>query len=355
MTSGPETVGLHLGFPSVSIESIAMPSWAEHAVAAERAGFDCLWHSNERFFREMFVRMAVSSTSTSKIAIGGAIAEGFAVHPAITAQSIASIAELSGGRATLAIGAGGSGLPAMGIERRHVVETIEATYRTIDDLLAGEIVERTAPTFEAHRARLHFRSPAVPLWIAGRGRGTLELAGSIGAGAMVATFATPAGVANALDWVEASAARAGRRRQDFRVMSRVDTCIHPDPALALEGARRMVAKLLWMSYPDRRFVEAVGATVPDELERVIATRDYDAIDDAARLVDDQLVSALAWAGPPSAIAGRVIDIVRSTGVSDVGFWLLAAPGQSLLGAVELLASTVVAEVRSVLGVGTEAT
>src|SRR4030042_359063 len=105
----------HLGFPSPSIADLRMPENAPLASLCEDLGFDYLWHSNERFFREMFIRMASSAIATRTIQIGGAIVEPFAVHPLLTAQSLVTLDELSEGRATVAIGAGGSGFQMMGL------------------------------------------------------------------------------------------------------------------------------------------------------------------------------------------------------------------------------------------------
>jgi 5,10-methylenetetrahydromethanopterin reductase len=333
---------IHLGFPSPSIADVDMRRSSALAVLAEEAGFDCLWHSNERFYREMFVRMTASALATTRIGIGGAVAEPFAVHPALTAQSLATIAELSGGRATLALGAGGSGLPVMGFQRVRPAVALREAHEVMSRMLAGETVDFEGEIIRAHGARLHFTPPAgIELWIATRGRRTLEVAGAVADGAIIATYADPAGVAGALERVRRGAERAGRDPSQVRAMSRVDTCVHPDPALAREGCRLMVAKLLWSSYPDRAFVEQAGVEVPAELEELIALRDYDALHGREDLVPDELVDAFCWAGTPAQVAARVREIVDATGVGDVGFWLLKAPGQTLEEAVALLAAEVV--------------
>jgi 5,10-methylenetetrahydromethanopterin reductase len=345
----------HLGFPSPSIAAVEMERWPALARLAEDAGFDCLWHSNERFFREMFIRMAVSATATERITLGGAIAEPFAVHPALTAQSLATIADLAPGRTTLAFGAGGSGLPMMGIKRRHSALAIREAYTVVARLLAGETVDFEGEIVTAVGARLHFTPPGpIPLWIATRGDRTLEVAGEVAEGLMLASYAEPATIAAALELVEHGARAAGRELAQMRVMSRVDTCIHADPASAYEGSRLMVAKLLWASYPDRRFVERAGLAVPPELEELVARRDYDALHGREELVPDELIDAFCWSGTTEAVAHRVAEIVARTGVTDVGFWLLAAPGESLEDAVRLLAGEVVPRTRAELAAGARA-
>ncbi|WP_197373264.1 LLM class flavin-dependent oxidoreductase [Mycolicibacterium baixiangningiae] len=331
---------IHLGFPSHSVADVHMREWGAVAISAEAAGFDTLWHSNERFFREMFVRMTVSATVTERIMLGGAVSDGFSSHPAIVAQSLATVAELAGGRTTLAIGAGGSGLPMMGITRSAVTETVHATYTSIAELLAGERVTRIAPSFTMRNAHLRVTPPQpVPLWIASRGPRMLTMAGGIADGVMVASQAAPPGLQRAIGRVHAGAEALERDPREVRTMARVDTCVHPDPAAARDGCRLMVAKMLWMSYPDRGFVTDAGLTVPDDLERIIATRDYDALDAVADLVPDAMIDAFCWAGSPEQLVDRVAEAVSVRGVTDVGFWLLRAPGQTRAEAQSLLGQT----------------
>jgi 5,10-methylenetetrahydromethanopterin reductase len=339
----------HLGLPSPSIADVHTAEWADIAGQAEKLGFDCLWHSNERFYREMLVRMTVSTLATTRLQIGGAIAEPYAVHPAVTAQALATLHELSAGRATIALGAGGSGFPMMGIERRRPAATLRDACRIVRGMLAGESVT-LAGAVPARDAHLHFTppSPPAPVWVATRGDQTLQVAGAVADGALVATYARPRDIAGAVEIVHEGARSAERDPNDLRVMSRVDTCVHADRATAYAGSRLMVAKLLWTSYPDRNFVRRAGLQVPPDLEEVIARRDYDALHSVSDAVPDELVAAFCWAGTPADVARHVVDVVRETGIAEIGFWVLRAPGQSVTEAIRLVAGEVVPVVRAEL-------
>ncbi|CAA0132975.1 Phthiodiolone/phenolphthiodiolone dimycocerosates ketoreductase [Mycolicibacterium vanbaalenii] len=332
--------GFHLGFPSHSVADVHMSDWGDLAAEAERMGFDAFWHSNERFFRDMFVRMTVSATRTTSITLGGAVADGYAANPALTAQTLATVNELADGRVTLAIGAGGSGLPMMGLTRSAVTDTTRAAYESIAGLLAGETVTRQTSAFTLRAANLKiFPAQHVPLWIASRGRRMLEMAGGAADGVMIASQARPAGLARSLSHVTRGAAAHGRDKAVLRTMARVDTCVHTDAERAREGCRLMVAKLLWMSFPDRRFVADAGLSVPEELEEIIATRNYDALETVADLVPDSMIDTFCWAGTPDQLVDRVAAVLDAVEVTDIGFWLLRAPGQSLREALALLAET----------------
>jgi 5,10-methylenetetrahydromethanopterin reductase len=344
----------HIGFPSPSVGTVNMVDWPELARTCERSGFDCMWHSNERFYREMWVRMTVSIMVTEKMGIGGAIAEPFAVHPALTAQALATAAELSQGRTTVAMGAGGSGFPMMGISRDRPAVALREALTVMRGLLDGEVVTLEGELVTARKARLHFNPPdRVPLWVATRGDRTLEVGGELADGIMIATYADAPDVQQALQIVAKGAARGGRTVNDLKVMARVDTCVHEDPEAALTGSRSMVAKLLWASYPDRRFVERVGLHVPDAVEEVMATRDYDALHQVMDQIPESFIEKFCWAGTPEDVARRVVDVLEHNRIRDVGFWVLRAGDQSLLDAVTIVASEVVPRVRAQLSNASE--
>ena len=240
-----------------------MPENAPLAHLCEELGFEYLWHSNERFFREMFIRMTSSAIATRTIQIGGAIVEPFAVHPLLTAQSLATLDELSEGRVTVAIGAGGSGFQMMGINRQHSAQAVREAYTMIRMLLAGSEVTIEGKVISAYGARLQFTpSRPVPLWVATRGELTLRSSGEYADAVMIATNATPQGICEAIELIKQGAQKAGRSIENIRLMSRVDTCVYPDRQKAYDGTRTMIARILALSYPDHNFVNRAGLEVP---------------------------------------------------------------------------------------------
>jgi 5,10-methylenetetrahydromethanopterin reductase len=342
-------IRFHLGFPAPSITDLRMPGNAPLAELAEALGFDTLWHSNQRFYREMFVRMASSAVATRRIGIGGAVAEPFAVHPVLTAQALATVDELSGGRTTLAFGAGGSGFQMIGLKRARSALAIREAYGIAKAVLAGEEVTYAGEIVSAHRARLEFRLERPPtLWVATRGDVTLRTAGEYADGVIIATYASPDGVEAAAGIVRDGAARAGRAPSDVRLMSRVDTCVHADPRVAIDGTRIMVARFLWSSYPDRNFVRREGLEVPDDVEALIAKRDYSLVPEAAALLPDEFVRCVTWAGTPDMVAERIAAIHRRTGIEDFGVWALLAPGQTREESMRLIGDEMAPRVRSLL-------
>jgi len=339
----------HLGFPSPSIADLKMLDNAALAQKSEELCFDVIWHSNERFFREMFVRMASSAMATTRITLGGAVVEPFAVHPVLTAQSIASVDELSGGRTTLAIGAGGSGFQMMGIKRQHSARALREAYTILKPLLSGEEVTFEGELIQAYKARLQFKPVGpVPLWIATRGDLTLETSGEYAEAIMLATYAHPDGIGKALELIHIGAKKAGRSLEKVRILSRVDTCVHVDPKIAYDGTRHMIARILWGSYPDKSFINRAGLNLPKDIEELLVKKDNSLVPQIARLIPDNFVDAFCWAGTPAMVADRIVAIARADGIQEFGFWVLCAQGQTREEAMELIAQDVIPRVQLAL-------
>jgi 5,10-methylenetetrahydromethanopterin reductase len=204
----------------------------------------------------------------------------------------------------------------MGFERRKPLVAIEEAIHVIRCLWAGETVTLAGEVVQVKEARLGFPvRPDIPIIIAARGNRMLRLAGRLADGAMISTYATPEGVQYALSQVAQGAQEAGRSLESVGVILRVDTCIN-EVQVARAAVKPIIAGSLGSSYPDRAFVEAVGLTVPAELEAIIKEGDEGRIWAADSLVPDEFVEHFAWAGTAEQVAAQVARVV-TMGISQV--------------------------------------
>jgi alkanesulfonate monooxygenase SsuD/methylene tetrahydromethanopterin reductase-like flavin-dependent oxidoreductase (luciferase family) len=130
-------VGLNLTAIGVSTEW-----WLESVRLAEAAGFASAWIWDHFISRgrltdpllECWSMLAASATVTSRIRLGPFVANVMNHHPAVLANMAATVAELSGGRLELGIGAGGHDaehhaygihFPERPLRAEHLAEAIE--------------------------------------------------------------------------------------------------------------------------------------------------------------------------------------------------------------------------------------
>lgn len=335
-----------LGYSSRTVAAYPLSRRVAIVESAEALGFDRLWHSNEKFGRDMVANMTLSAVHTGRIGIGAAVADPYSVHPALTAAAMATVDDMASGRVIVGMGAGGSGFPAMGIRRERPVAAMRDAVAVMRAMWSGEPATVEGEVVGVRGGVLGFPARAgIPVVIATRGPAVLRLAGRIADGAMIATMATPRGVAAAWDFVRQGARQAGRDPDEVEVISRVDTCVDPDRDRARAGVRQMIAFLLWSSYPNRDFVTQLGMEVPSELEALIAKRDYELMFEAGPLVPEEFVDAFAWAGTPEETAAK-IGRIADMGIRRFGVWVLAPPGGGIESVIRLMAEEVIPRVRA---------
>lgn len=335
-----------LGYSSRTVAAYPLSRRVAIVKSTEASGFDRLWHSNEKFGRDMVANMTLSAVHTGRIGIGAAVADPYSVHPALTAAAMATVDDMASGRVIVGVGAGGSGFPAMGIRRERPVAAMRDAVAVMRAMWSGKPATVEGEVVGVRGGVLGFPArPSIPVVIATRGPAVLRLAGRIADGAMIATMATPQGVAAAWDFVRQGARQAGRDPEEVELISRVDTCVDPDRDRARAGVRQMIAFLLWSSYPNRDFVTQLGMEVPSELETLIAKRDYELMFEAGPLVPEEFVDAFAWAGTPEEVAAK-IGRIADMGIRRFGVWVLAPPGGGIESVIRLMAEEVMPRVRA---------
>src|SRR5437899_2283257 len=85
---------------------------ARFARAAEEAGFQDVWFPDHYFIREVYAALALAATATTRVGLGTAVTSPYLRHPVLLASAVATIDEISGGRAILGLGVGGHEFPS---------------------------------------------------------------------------------------------------------------------------------------------------------------------------------------------------------------------------------------------------
>ncbi|MDH3753392.1 MAG: LLM class flavin-dependent oxidoreductase [Acidimicrobiia bacterium] len=157
------------------------------AVRAEALGFDRCWVYDEGLAtRDVYVTMAAVAAATERIGIGPGITNPYTRHPAQTAAAVASLDEMSGGRAFLGIGAGGSlTLDPIGLTRTRPLAAVREAIEVARALFAGGPVDHAGPLATLESASLHYGRPDIEIWLAGRGPKMLRLGGEVADGVML--------------------------------------------------------------------------------------------------------------------------------------------------------------------------
>jgi len=157
---------------------------AELANYAERKGCKRCWVYDEGLTtRDVYVTLAAIAANTKTIRLGPGITNAYVRHPAATASAIATLDELSDGRAFVGIGAGGGlTLDPLMIRRTSPLATVREMVESLRSLFQGNRTTYEGTNFSLSNAHLSYGRENIEIILAGRGPKMLQLGADIADG-----------------------------------------------------------------------------------------------------------------------------------------------------------------------------
>ena len=160
---------------------------ARQALAAERAGFDSVWVMDHVFIQRPAARvvshepmmcLARVAASTTRTKLGSLVLNHALRHPGHLAREASALADMSGGRFILGIGAGWHRpeFEALGLPFDHRVSRLEEAFGPLQRLLEGERVTVNGTWLCLSEASVAVTAPPPPVWVAAEGSRMLALA-----------------------------------------------------------------------------------------------------------------------------------------------------------------------------------
>jgi 5,10-methylenetetrahydromethanopterin reductase len=206
------------------------------ARAAEAAGFDQLWVSDDLFLRGVWPILSACALATTRIELGTCIVNPYTSHPSEIAMQAAALDELSGGRFNLGLAAGaGDFLGWAGLEQARPLATTAAALTALRSLFAGD-----TPADWAGEAYLRFPTRAIPLYLGAMSPRMLRLIGEAADGGLPLLF-PPEHYAEVIGHIRDGAAAVGRDLRAIDVAACVWVSVAEDPAAADDALREKIA------------------------------------------------------------------------------------------------------------------
>jgi 5,10-methylenetetrahydromethanopterin reductase len=282
--------------------------------------------ADERLLRNVYAGLAAAAMATHTIQLGVAVTNPYTRHPAHTAAAIATVDEISGGRAVLGLGAGGD-MSHYGLAKDRPSRAIRETADIVRELTRGSRLSYRGEMFSTNHAHLGF-PPArqVPVYIAGRGPRILSLSGEVGDGVILGGFASEGGLRYALERVHAGMSVTGRTWESLDVVAWVYTSVSANADLARKAVRRIVMASMVTS---RNVLGEIGVSLPLRLRQFLDRRQWvlspEDLSAAAEQLEDEHLAAFSVFGT----AGTCIEKLAAIGaapVSQIALVLFAPEG-----------------------------
>jgi 5,10-methylenetetrahydromethanopterin reductase len=319
----------------------------EHARLAERVGFDLFGvGDSQSLFREAYTTMAAVAGATTRVQIGVTVTNLITRHPAVTASAIATINEISGGRAMLGIGTGDSAILNLGL-RPFTLDQLREAVQTLKPLLRGQPASWRGNPVHAE----WITGKPVPIYIAAEGPKTLELAGEIADGVICGLGLSPEVVDLSLTHLEKGARRAGRSLESLDIWALARVNVGSDRQALMRELRMEYAASVHHAFRARLEGKAIPARFVRTVERVKAgyqTRKHESFGEAnnARLIDDPdfleyMTGRFAVLGSPEDCV-RQIKRIRTSGIGNMLFTGFVQDRPRL---IEALGTRVLAQLR----------
>src|SRR4051812_15971005 len=171
--------------PSFGVELFQYPApraILEEVQLAERLGYDAAWLGDAQLlWRELYVMLGAAAALTSSISLGSSVTNPVTRLPSVTAGAIATLHELSDGRARLGIGVGGTSTGMVGAAsatRAHLAQYV----RDVRAFCNGQALPGPHGDMRLVYASASTRPP---IYVGGSGPKVLALAGEIADGAII--------------------------------------------------------------------------------------------------------------------------------------------------------------------------
>jgi 5,10-methylenetetrahydromethanopterin reductase len=280
----------------------------DRARRAEELGFEAMFFADSHMNNvDCYQVMAICAMQTKTLRLGTAVTNMVYRDPSITANSFATLNEISAGRAIIGMGTGDGPVYSLGRTATRLAD-FEKGLQTIRDLLhdRGIEVPKTKERASSGRVTLKVGSRPVPIYISAEGPKTLRVVGRVCDGTILGTGFDP----QVLDWARARIAEGakdtGRSLSEIDIMPAGMIVVDDDGDLARKRVRSRMAnrahhnfRFTMETVPEKevagvqRFMDGFDISKPIE-ERV----DPD-------LITDYLLQRFTIAGTPEECIGRV--------------------------------------------------
>ena len=270
----------------------------------EELGYDGVWIADSHsIMRDPYALLAVLATQTRHIKLATGVTITGTRHPAVLANSWASLQELSGGRAILGIGVGESAVHNLGMKVEKLA-IFEEKVKVIKALMRGETIN-----YEGTDIQMTWGSPEhdVPVIMACSGPKSLQLGGRIADGVLFQVGSNPRFVDYALDNIRQGAEASGRKLEDLDLYMRVATAVLDDRDKArneVKSYASVAAGTVYTTVPREYFDDELW----EELTYFKSHYDYTkhGSNDSSHkdLLTERIIDAVAVAGTPAEATER---------------------------------------------------
>jgi len=292
-----------------------------YATMIENIGFDSVWLGDHLIETDQKIpcvdpwsAFSAFAVITKRVALGTCVTDPHKRHPAVLAQTVATVNQLSGGRVIIGLGAGEAmNLKPFNIHWDRSLSRMKEAIEILKQLLVGEKVTHNGEFYKLDEAYLTgidpIQKPYPPIYVAGQSSRSRKMAGMLGDG-WIALLMSPELYKKDLEDVRKGAALAGRNFSDIDVTYSVSTSISKDFDEAKgRVVERVRAAFLWWPRQLRRY----GYEITDDFDWLNLVVTEGLMDKAAPHFKDapvEVAEQVCIYGTPDDVIDRIEEYIK---------------------------------------------
>ena len=288
----------------------------EYTVLAEKVGIDYVWITDHYNNRNVYITLTLIALNTKKVYLGPGVTNPYVINPCWTASALATLDEVSNGRAVLGIGAGDKAtLQQIGITWAKPLTTVKEAVIIMRKLLDGETVKYDGKVFKVLNARLNYKpTRKIPIYIGAQAPKMLQLAGELGDGVLI-NASHPDDFKEAVPLIKKGAEKAGKDPGKIDIVAYTCFSVDLDKAKAKEAAIPVVAFIV--AGASDKVIERHGIKKED-VNRIREYLSKGKILDAFKAVTDDMLEAFSIYGTPKECIDKINTLLK-VGITQIVF------------------------------------
>lgn len=250
----------------VQLSNAAVQDTIKRASYAEKQGFDLVTLSDTPPFRELYTRLGAVAAQTESVMVGPGVTNPLTRHPTVTANAMATVDEVTNGRAVLGIGSGDSAVRSVGLSPASL-EELEEFVHVFRRITRGESALHNGEEVSIEwikNEKLAFETPVI---LAAAGPKTMQLSGRIADSVLIISGLHQDVIEDAVENVRTGAQENGRDPDEVEVWFFVLTNIDSDRRRAIDGLESTIAAVAHLLFQP----SLEGKSLPAEHRDAIRT------------------------------------------------------------------------------------
>lgn len=300
---------------------------------ADELGFYAVYAADETWHKDLWLLFAAAAAETSQIRMGPSVSGVVLREPTLIAQAAATLDELTGGRAEVAVSSGNFGLLAqyhIDWARTKPLSRVREAVHVIRTLLDDGIITHEGEFFK-YSGLFTFARPVqerLPVKMgAMRGPKSFEVAAEVSDGCHHALSYTRQAYDYMIEHCTIGAQRAGKNVEDLDLGAWIVFSVAEDGAVAKDAARSMVG--LYASSMPAEQLERNGVD-PEELAPIIEAIGAGDMARGIELTTPELADRLSVAGTPEECTEKLQNEIAAAGINHM---ILAITDRALVKAL----------------------